>query len=215
MIIKTYGLAEDELMHYGVLGMKWGHRKAVRSYMSFENHRSRHDRLKERASVAEGKGKVEKARKLNAKAAVQEGKAWRALGKSHTHLENNAAKIREASGKKLNKLQSKDMATMSVEKSVKYQEKAIKLVNRMGINLATYANKNTLSYDAKLQRHADEEVRAQIIGGLPYSTMVSALNSKEDTRTILDRQAVINNDAKTFSSEFSKSSSKKKKKYHQ
>lgn len=114
MVIETYGLAEDELMHYGVVGMKWGHRKAVRSYMSFENHRSKHDRLKEKASVAESKGKVEKAKKLNAKAAVQEGKAWQALGKSYSRLENNASKIRESTTKKLQKLQAKDMASATI-----------------------------------------------------------------------------------------------------
>lgn len=84
----------------------------------------------------------------------------------------------------------------------------------MGINIAAYANKNTMAYDAAIQRHANKAAAANMIGGIAANVAYSTAHRKEINDAFEGRRKQINNDAKTFSTELN-SELKKKKKYHQ
>lgn len=72
MAKKIEGWANDELMHYGVLGMKWGQHRARKNYAKADKMRQKID--KENAAKV---GSKEAITKYNAKAAKYEAKAKR------------------------------------------------------------------------------------------------------------------------------------------
>ncbi len=78
-IITKPELNEDTLAHYGVLGMKWGHRKLDRQLAGVKKAKSRNaaarakyssfrnERYNKKISKAKGKGKLDKAAAYSAK----------------------------------------------------------------------------------------------------------------------------------------------------
>lgn len=114
------GQNNEELKHYGVLGMKWGVRRATKSLSSAKTSGDKEKAMKALSSLEKHRGKIDKKlTKLNEDRKSLEKKNYKAITKGNV----KAAKYE----KKAAKLEAKSLKTWSNEKSYKLDKKAAKL----------------------------------------------------------------------------------------
>lgn len=119
----NYSQQDNELMHYGVLGMKWGHRKAVKYENKARIARQSAKEWKEiganKASKLTAKGKIEKAKKVEAKYAkyanedISDAQKYKTKSKEltnkHTKLAGGKETYERVTSQKTGKLFVKSM----------------------------------------------------------------------------------------------------------
>lgn len=107
--------SDGELRHYGVLGMKWGHRKARKNVSKAKTARDSAKEWDEMADYAEKKGKTKRANKYRQNAAQD-----RADAKSYEQKAKRIEQkhIQRAGGKKAYDYSAKESTGKSVVKSM-------------------------------------------------------------------------------------------------
>lgn len=126
---------DDELMHYGVLGMKWGHRRAQRFADKAKGTRISAKELEDIARYKESKGKTKAASKMYAKAKAERAAADQYDAKAKSIQQKH---IQRAGGKKAYDYSAKQSTGKSIAKSMvfgtygalRYNEARSKGMNR-------------------------------------------------------------------------------------
>lgn len=134
--IVTFEDGSDGLMHYGVLGMKWGirhdrERTASKVSSTIKANQAKAAALREKANkkdtTAFGKSKTAKSAKYTAKMAKYNMKAAKAARKAGPYNLKAAAKLAKYQGKAANYERKAQGLAGSVAKAAKYNAKAAKL----------------------------------------------------------------------------------------
>jgi hypothetical protein len=93
-----YVIVNGELMHYGVPGMRWGHRKAQQYTNNINRNRNTASVWQQKADAAAAKGKTNKAAKLAAKAEKFNAKADKYQNKVNARAEKAYKKVGKLKG---------------------------------------------------------------------------------------------------------------------
>lgn len=92
----NYGPSSDELYHYGVKGMRWGHRKAVKIAGKRDAANAIYDKWDAKAKNALSKGKTRRAEKYAQNAAKYKAKADKYQGKIDKKIAKQYKKVGKA-----------------------------------------------------------------------------------------------------------------------
>lgn len=136
--VEENDLNEDELQHYGVLGMKWGIRRAIYKHRSSDSLKESKKRVQEDIEVL--KVKANKQRKKQAKA---QKKAAKYLRRGD---DENYAKYFEKSSKAGDIAQKRETTILHNEQLLKLYNKRIKELDAQAIASGKeYVKKKTSS----------------------------------------------------------------------
>ena len=127
-------LSEEELYHYGVPGMKWGHRKAKLLDKANISRQSAKE-WDEMAKYAAQKGKMKRAAKYKKNAALDRADAL----KYEKQASGKSPKKTTATGKK--------RATKALQKTARTSLKAVSWSAQVGLRaLQNYGNQQRIDY---------------------------------------------------------------------
>lgn len=132
----------DELYHYGIPGMRWGHRKTVKYQAKARTARESAKEWNEMAKYAREKGNVKKANKYsqNAKSDLSDARRYESKANvNKTTTKRKTAKEKARSGKNAGKKALQKIARTSI-KSVSYSA-------QVGMRaLQNYSNMQRINY---------------------------------------------------------------------
>lgn len=140
----------DELMHYGVKGMKWGHRKAIKMAGKRDKARATQQDWEAKYQQAMSTGKVRRAKKFAKKAEKYKNEADKQEGKLIKKAESKYKAAGKAAG------QADYYRQKEKEARRKYDEQAEALEKQ-----AAYDDKHGHSVRAYAARKVAERVRAK------------------------------------------------------
>ena len=170
-------LPEDELMHYGVKGMKWGVRRARKLQSKANIARDSAKEWDEMAGYARAKGKVKKADKYSANAAEDRADAAKYQAKANRKVEKRYAKAGRVAGEAAFERDKGDQEYKRHNESAKVFDKAAAKYEKQGSYFKAEASRKS----AEALRARGENIRAaqyELADG--YLKRSNKLNKKAD-----------------------------------
>lgn len=131
-MVLFYETEDNSLMHYGVKGMRWGHRRAAKLVNKASTARASAKEWDEMAAYAKSKGKFKRAEKYSQNAAQDRADAAKYQQKANAKAEKRFAKVGKAAGTAEYYKQKGDQAYEKHDRNAKVFDKAAKKYESQG-----------------------------------------------------------------------------------